>query len=123
MSNFQMEDAIKNTGDKDLIDNFVGVFTSNYMNKFIDHAAMISDKGKYTFIIVNTDSSDKPSVHWWSILDIEPKTDIFFFDSFGLDGLSHFIVQDDKPVVEKISSLCDGQKILVNLYLKNRLIP
>ena len=101
-SNFQIEDAIKNVGDKDLIDNFVGVFTSNYMNKFIDHAAMISDKGKYPFIIANTDSSDKPGVHWWSILDIEPKTDIFFFDSFGLDGLSHFIVQDEKPVVEKI---------------------
>ena len=101
-SNFQIEDAIKNIGDKDLIDNFVGVFTSNYMNKFIDHAAMISDKGKYPFIIANTDSSDKPGVHWWSILDIEPKTDIFFFDSFGLDGLSHFIVQDEKPVVEKI---------------------
>ena len=47
------------------------------MNKFIDHASIISDKGKYPFIIVNTDSSDKPGVHWWSILDIEPKTDIF----------------------------------------------
>ena len=32
----------------------------------------------------------------WSILDTEPKTDIFFFDSFGLDGLKHLIVQDDK---------------------------
>ena len=64
MSNFQIEDAIKNIGDKDLIDNFVGVFISNYMNKFTDHAAMISDKGKYTFIIANTDSSDKPGVHW-----------------------------------------------------------
>ena len=63
---------------------------------------MISDKGKYPFIITNTDSSDKPGVHWWSILDIETKTDIFFFDSFGLDGLNHFIVQDDKPVVDKI---------------------
>ena len=64
MSNFQIEDAIKNIGDKDLIDNFVGVFISNYMNKFIDHAAMIPDKGKYTFIIANTDSSDKSGVHW-----------------------------------------------------------
>ena len=64
MSNFQIEDAIKHIGDKDLIDNFVGVFISNYMNKFIDHAAMISDKGKYTFIIANTDSSDKSGVHW-----------------------------------------------------------
>ena len=35
-------------------------------------------------------------------MDIEPKTDIYFFDSFGLDGLKHFIVQDDKPIVEQI---------------------
>ena len=43
ISNFQLENAIKNIGDDDLIDNFVGVFPSNYMNKFIDHAAMISE--------------------------------------------------------------------------------
>ena len=85
-----------------MIENFIGVFLSNYMNRFIDHAAMISDKGKYPFIIANTDSSDKPGVHWWSILDIEPKTDIFFFDSFGLGGLNLFIVQDYQPIVEKI---------------------
>ena len=72
------------------------------MNKFIDHASMISSKGKYPFIIANNDSSEKTGVHWWSILDIEPKTDIFFFDSFGLDGLKHFIVQDHKPIVEQI---------------------
>ena len=63
ISNFQIEDAMKNIGDEDLIDNFVGVFPSNYMNKFIDHAAVISDKGKYPFIIANIDSSDKPGVH------------------------------------------------------------
>ena len=102
ISNFQIEEAIKEIGDEDLVENFIGVFPSNYMNKFIDHASMISDKRKYPFIIANTDSSDKPGVHWWSILDIEPKTDIFFFDSFGLDGLKHFIVQDDKPIVDKI---------------------
>ena len=38
---------------------------------------MISDPEKYPFIIANTDASDKPGVHWWSILDIEPRTDIF----------------------------------------------
>ena len=56
----------------------------------------------YPFIRANTDNSEKPGVHWWSILDIEPKTDIFLFDFFGLDGLKHFIVQDDKSIVEKI---------------------
>ena len=104
ISNFQIENAIKNIGDYDLIDNFIGVFPSNYMNKFIDHASMISDKGKYPFIIAKTDSSEKQGVHWWSILHIDLKTDIFFFDSFGLDGLNYFIVQDDAPVVKKILS-------------------
>ena len=56
------------------------------MNKFINHAAMISGKGKYPFIIANTDANDKDGVHWWSILDIEPRNDIFFFDSFSLNG-------------------------------------
>lgn len=35
-------------------------------------------------------------------MDVEPRTDKFFFDFFELDGLNHFIVQDDKPIVEKI---------------------
>ena len=81
----------------------MSVVPSNYMNKFINHVAMISGKkGKYPFIIATTDSSGKSGTHWWSTLDIEPKTDIFFFDSFGLDGLQHFIIQDDKKVIEKI---------------------
>ena len=73
------------------------------MNKFINHEAMISGKKeKYPFIIANTDSSGKSGTHCWSMLDIEPKTDMFFFDSFGLDGLRHFIIRDDKKVIEKI---------------------
>ena len=81
----------------------LGYFPSNYMNKFINHAAMIEDKkGKYPFIIANTDKDNKRGTHWWSILDIEPRNDIFFFDSFGLDGLKHFIIQDDKKIIDKI---------------------
>ena len=102
ISNYQIKDAFKKIGDEDLLENFVAVFPSNYMNKFINHAAMTSDRGKYPLIIANTDASDKPGVHWWSILDIEPRNNIFWFDSFGVDGLKHFIIQDDKPIVDKI---------------------
>ena len=65
---------------------------------------MISEKkkGKYPFIIANTDNSSKGGMHWWSILNIEPKADIFFFESFGLDGFKNFIIQDDKKVTENI---------------------
>ena len=103
INNFQIENAIANIGDDDLVNNCVGVFPSNCINKFINHAAMMSaKKGKYPFVIANTYASSKQGTHWWSILDIESKTDIFFFDSFGLDGLTHFIVQEDKKIVEKI---------------------
>ena len=102
ISNYQTENAFKKTEDEDLLDNFVGVFPSDYMNKFINNAAMIENEGKFPFIIANTDASDKPGVHWWSILDIEPQTDIFSFDSYGIEGLKHFIIQDDKQIVDKI---------------------
>ena len=103
ISNFKIENAIANVGDDDLTNNFVGVFPSSYMNKFIDHASMISNKKeKYPFIIANTDNSTKQGAHWWSILDIEPKTDIFLFSSFGLDGLKHFIMQGNRKIFEKV---------------------
>ena len=73
------------------------------MNKFIDYKSMIPEKKrKYPVLIANTDSSDKKGTQWWSIRDIEPKTDLFFFHSFCVDGLKSFIVQDDKKVVGKI---------------------
>ena len=102
ISNFQIEEAFKKIDDKDLSNYFVGVFPSNYMNKFISHAAIIEDAGKYPFIIAKTDTADKPGEHWWSILDIEPRTDIFFFDYYGIEGLKHFIIQDDRAIVDKI---------------------
>ena len=60
ISNFQIENGLKNVNDDDIDDDSVGVFPSNHMNKFIDHEAMMSEKkGKYPFVIANTDSSEK----------------------------------------------------------------
>ena len=63
ISNFQIEEVFKKNDDEDLLDNFVGVFPSNYMNKFINHAAMIEDSGKCPSIIANADATEKPGVH------------------------------------------------------------
>ena len=46
ISNFQTENAFKKIDDEDINDNFVGVFSSNDMNKLINNAAMISEKKK-----------------------------------------------------------------------------
>ena len=37
-------------------------------------------------------------------MDIEPKTDlfVFFFGSFGIEGLENFIIQNDKNIIKKI---------------------
>ena len=95
------------------------------MNKFIDYKSMIPEKkGKCRFLIANTDSSDKKGTQWWSIRDIEPKTDLFFFYSFRVDGLKSFIIQDDKKVVEKILfgteqlTITDNKITLVNIKFK-----
>ena len=60
ISNVQLENAIENIRDDDLNDNSVGVLPSNRTSKFINHSAKISSKkGKYPFVIANTDSIEK----------------------------------------------------------------
>ena len=44
ISNGQIEKAFRDLGDPDLLDNFVGVFPSDYLNKFVNHAAMCKVK-------------------------------------------------------------------------------
>ena len=64
ISNFQIEDAIKKISDEDRLNNFVGVFPSNHMYKFINHSAMLEEKkSKYPFIIANTDDSSEKGTH------------------------------------------------------------
>ena len=95
ISNLQIEKAFKQLNDQDIEENFVGVFPANRVNWFIDYKAMISEKeGKYPFIIANAE--------WWNIMDTEPKTDLLFFDTFGVDGLKSFRIQDDQKVIEKM---------------------
>ena len=53
-------------------------------------------------MVANADNYSKSGTHRWSVLDIEPKADIFFFKSFVVDGLKNFVIQDDKKVIEKI---------------------
>ena len=103
VSNFQIEDTIKRIGEEGLLNNFVGVFLSNHMNKFINHSAMIEEKkGKYPFIIANTDDSSEKGTHWWIILNIEPSNELFLFDYFDLEGLKQFVIQDGKKIIDKI---------------------
>ena len=56
---------------------------------------------KYPFLVANTDRSDKDRTHWGSILDINPRSDFLLYDSFWVEGLKDFIIEEDKKIVEK----------------------
>ena len=78
LSNFDINYFFNKGNNSDLLQNFVGVFLSDKMNKFLDLKKMMKGK-KYPFLIVNTDRSDKKGTHWWSILDIDGKKIVFAF--------------------------------------------
>ena len=101
LSNFDIEEIFNTAYNSDLLQNFVGVFPSDKMNKFLDFKKMMKGK-KYPFLIANTDRSDKKGIHWWSILDIDGKKDFLLFDSFRIKGLKNFIVKDNEKIVAKV---------------------
>ena len=91
LSHFDIEEIFNRADNSNLLQNFVGVFPSSKMNKFLDFKKMMKGK-KYQFLIANTHRSEKQGTHWWSILDIDRKKDFLPFDSFGIKGLKDFIV-------------------------------
>ena len=74
--NFEIERIIKNSNNGDLINNFDGVFSSD---KIDFHGIMKERSAKYLFLVSNTDRAETTGTHWWEILDVHPKTEIFFF--------------------------------------------
>ena len=61
-----------------------GVFLSNSKTPFIIFLKMINLKGShYPLATLNTDRSNLPGTHWWSILNIDQKKQLFLFDSYG----------------------------------------
>ena len=89
---------LKEINNKDINKNFLGVFPSDKINKFIMFEKMMPGK-KYPSIFANTDRSDEGGTHWWSILKISPKSKLLLFDSFGISGMRHFIVANDKKKI------------------------
>ena len=101
ISNIEIKKLFKEINNDDLRENFLGVYPSNKINKFIMFEKMMPGK-KYPLLVSNTDRSGQGGTHWWSIMNISPKSELFVFDSYGIEGMKHFIVSDDKKIVGKI---------------------
>ena len=81
----------------------MGTYSIDSITKYIDFYEIIKKRNaKYPFAIFNTDKYNEPGQHWWSFLDIDPKSNLFLFDSFGLEGFKLFIVNNDEDIVDKL---------------------
>ena len=103
ITNIEIGKSFDNEMNDDLKRNFMGVYLSDSIKEYINIYDIIKEKrAKYQFAIFNTDRKNKPGTHWWSFLDIYPKKDLLFFDSFGFIGFKQFIVDDDKNIIDKM---------------------
>ena len=102
ISNDAIIDFIEKEIDDDFKDNFVGVLPCNYVIRFISFHETMRFKRKYSFVIMNTDRSDKNGTHWWSFLDLHERKEIFLFDSFGFNGFKKFVIDNNTNVLNKI---------------------
>ena len=104
INNTQIQNFFQKDENEDLKNNFIGVFSMDYISRFIKYHELIKEKekGKYPFAIFNTDPHNKPGTHWWSFLDIQPKKSLLLFDSHGLDGFKYFIVDNDEKIIDEL---------------------
>ena len=101
ISDLEIEKVFKEINNEHINKTFLGAFPSDKINKFIMFEKMMPVK-KYSFIISNTDRSDKSGPHWWSILNISPKSELLFFYLFEISGMKHFISKYVKKIVGKV---------------------
>ena len=62
ITNFEIEIIFKEMNNADINDNFLGVFPSDKIKKFVMFEKMMPEK-KYSFIISNIDRQDQPGEH------------------------------------------------------------
>ena len=56
----------------------MGTYSIDSITRYINFCEIIKRRNaKYLFAIFNTDKENEPGVHWWSFMDIHPKS--FYF--------------------------------------------
>ena len=82
---------------------YMGAYSIDSITKYINFYEIIKQRNaKYAFAMFNTDKENKPGVHWWSVMDIHPKNNLFLFDSFGLEGFKLFVVNNNQQTINQL---------------------
>ena len=140
ISDEEIERVFKDVNHSDLSENFLDVFSSDKINRFVMFEKIMHEK-QYSFIISNTGRKDQLGTHWRSIWNISPTSELLFFYSLGVAGRKNFIVKDNKKIINKVlkriekmdrvdqrltlqrlTFLMQGQGKLKNISLTNELL-
>ena len=79
ISNIDIEKFFSNEENDDLKKNYMEVYSSNNLTRYIKFYDVISERNpKYPFATFNTDRNNKAGMHWWKFLDIHPKKNCFY---------------------------------------------
>ena len=63
--------------------------SSDSLTQFVNFKKILkAEKAPYPFIIMNTSRNNKASVHWWSVLNIDPINELLLLDSEVLKALN-----------------------------------
>ena len=120
LSNFQIDDFFKDEENGELKKIYMGTYSVDSITKYTNFYEIIKRRNaKYLFAIFNTDKENKPGVHWWSFLDIDPKNGLFLFDSFGLEGFTLFIATNDQQIINQLLYNFSKCKVKINQKLSS----
>ena len=79
ISSYQIDDFFKEEKNEDLKRKYMSTYSIDSITRYINFYEIIKQRNaKYLFAIFNTDKENEPVVHWWSFMDIHPKTVYFY---------------------------------------------
>ena len=82
-----------------------GIFPSHFITKFITFHRMMNEKStRYSFVIMNTDRSDKKGMHWLNFLGLHAKKKYFYSPALDLMVLKNFYYKMIKKLLIKLST-------------------
>ena len=103
ISNYQIHKFFKEEDNEELKKNYMGTFPIDSVTKYINIYEIIKHRDvKFPFAIFSTSKENEPGTHWWSFLDIQPKNNLFLFDSLGLDGFKVFVVNNQESIINDL---------------------
>ena len=76
---------------------------SDLLTQFANFKKILkTEKALSPFMIMNTSRKNKASVHWWSVLNIDPKNELLLLDSEGFESFKFFILSNDETLINKL---------------------